>query len=147
MAEPSVSMGWAGVIKCPVVGGWHAKGPRTSDGVWWLSCSGMQASGLLLCVIYFVWLGILVERSLRHVGGMNPEYIFVMMITLVTIFGAMAAFFTGALAPDQVRAECFGVRRPGLVISFGGELVVSRVAGAGDVPSPRFAYVKAAGGV
>lgn len=64
---------------------------------------GTQGSGLLLSAAYFVWLGILVERSFRHIGGMSPEYIFVMAITLVTIFGTMAAVFTGALAPDQVR--------------------------------------------
>jgi len=34
---------------------------------------------------------------------MNSEYIFIMVITLVTIVGAMSAVYTGALAPDQVR--------------------------------------------
>lgn len=33
---------------------------------------------------------------------MNTEYIFIMVITLVTIVGAMSAVYTGALAPDQV---------------------------------------------
>lgn len=38
---------------------------------------------------------------------MNPEYIFVMVITLVTIVGAMSALYTGALAPDQVSLRVF----------------------------------------
>lgn len=40
--------------------------------------------------------------SFTHIEAMNPEYIFVMVITLVTIVGAMSAVYTGALAPDQV---------------------------------------------
>lgn len=62
-------------------------------------------SGLLLYLVYFVWLGILIEKTIRHVRQMNIEYIFVTVITLVTIFGAMSAVFTGAFAPDQVRVR------------------------------------------
>lgn len=62
----------------------------------------LQVSGLLLSAVYFVWLGFLIEKTVRHTRDMNAEYIFIMVITLVTIFGAMSAVFTGALAPDQV---------------------------------------------
>lgn len=58
-------------------------------------------------MVYFVWLGILVEQTIRRVRQMNIEYIFVTVITLVTIFGAMSAIFTGAFAPDQVRAAAY----------------------------------------
>lgn len=59
--------------------------------------------GLLLSCGYFVWLGVLIFWSIGHIHQMNPEYIFVMVITLITIVGATVAVFTGALAPDQVR--------------------------------------------
>lgn len=58
--------------------------------------------GLLLATVYFLWLGSLIFMSFTHIEAMNPEYIFVMVITLVTIVGAMSAVYTGALAPDQV---------------------------------------------
>lgn len=61
-----------------------------------------QVGGLLLYLVYFVWLGLLIERTMRRVRQMNVEYIFVTVITLVTILGAMAAIFMGAFAPDQV---------------------------------------------
>lgn len=63
----------------------------------------LQVVGLILSSVYFLWLGVLIVRSLAHIDQMNPEYIFIMVITLVTIIGAMAAVYTGALAPDQVR--------------------------------------------
>lgn len=66
--------------------------------------------GLLLATVYFLWLGTLIFRSFAHIDAMNPEYIFVMVITLVTIVGAMSAVYTGALAPDQVGMRVF----PGL---------------------------------
>lgn len=58
--------------------------------------------GLLLATVYFLWLGTLIVRSFTHIEAMNTEYIFIMVITLVTIVGAMSAVYTGALAPDQV---------------------------------------------
>lgn len=58
---------------------------------------------MFLSLVYFVWLGLLIFRSFGHIAQMNSEYIFVMVITLVTIIGATVAVFTGALAPDQVR--------------------------------------------
>lgn len=61
-----------------------------------------QVIGLLLATVYFLWLGTLIVRSFTHIEAMNTEYIFIMVITLVTIVGAMSAVYTGALAPDQV---------------------------------------------
>lgn len=58
--------------------------------------------GLLLATVYFLWLGTLIFRSFSHIEAMNTEYIFIMVITMVTIVGAMSAVYTGALAPDQV---------------------------------------------
>lgn len=62
----------------------------------------IQVIGLLLATVYFLWLGTLIVRSFSHIEAMNTEYIFIMVITLVTIVGAMSAVYTGALAPDQV---------------------------------------------
>lgn len=62
----------------------------------------MKVVGLLLATLYFLWLGSLVFRSFTHIESMNSEYIFIMVITLVTIVGTMSAVYTGALAPDQV---------------------------------------------
>lgn len=61
---------------------------------------------MMLSSVYFLWLGVLIFRSFGHVDQMNPEYIFVMAMTLVTIIGAMSAVYTGALAPDQVSLFC-----------------------------------------
>lgn len=49
----------------------------------------------------------LIMRSFTHIEAMNSEYIFIMVITLVTIVGAMSAVYTGALAPDQVGMHKF----------------------------------------
>lgn len=66
------------------------------------SANVVQAIGFLLATIYFVWLGALIFKSFAHIDAMNSEYIFIMVITLFTIVGAMSAVYTGALAPDQV---------------------------------------------
>lgn len=59
--------------------------------------------GLLLATVYFLWLGVMIFESFTHIQSMNAEYIFIMVITLITIVGAMSALYTGAFAPDQVR--------------------------------------------
>ncbi|CAM9624517.1 unnamed protein product [Ectocarpus sp. 13 AM-2016] len=69
--------------------------------------TGVKVVGLLLATLYFLWLGSLVFRSFTHIESMNSEYIFIMVITLVTIVGTMSAVYTGALAPDQHGSKVF----------------------------------------
>ncbi|CAM9171126.1 unnamed protein product [Sphacelaria rigidula] len=69
--------------------------------------TSVKVVGLFLSLVYFVWLGLLIFRSFGHIAQMNTEYIFVMVITLVTIIGATVAVFTGALAPDQHGSKVF----------------------------------------
>lgn len=76
---------------------------RCTPTVFIVSFCEVQVLGLLLATVYFLWLALLIFRSFTHIEAMNPEYIFVMVITLITIVGAMSAVYTGALAPDQVR--------------------------------------------
>lgn len=82
--------------------GGKARESRTRLTSSWTLASNVQLGGFLLATLYFIWLGMLIYRSFRHISAMNPEYIFIMVITLVTIIGAMSAVYTGALAPDQV---------------------------------------------
>lgn len=64
----------------------------------------VQVIGLLLATVYFLWLGMMIFESFVHIQSMNAEYIFIMVITLITIIGAMSALYTGAFAPDQARS-------------------------------------------
>ncbi|CAM9137288.1 unnamed protein product [Choristocarpus tenellus] len=71
------------------------------------SYTNVKILSLTLATIYFGWLGFLIMGSFHHVRDMGIEYKFILGITLFTIFGSLAAVYTGALAPDQHGAKVF----------------------------------------
>ncbi|CAM9694708.1 unnamed protein product [Laminaria digitata] len=71
------------------------------------SYTAVKVIGLLLATVYFLWLGLMIFESFAHIQSMNAEYIFIMVITLITIIGAMSALYTGAFAPDQHGSKVF----------------------------------------